>query len=71
MPDAPAAIVAGNDAQAFGVLQALAERGRRCPDDLSVTGFNVALDDADHLADLDGPVRAVRLFMCLAPDGGR
>ena len=39
-PDAPTAIVAGNDAQAFGVLQALAERGRRCPDDLSVTGFN-------------------------------
>jgi len=40
VPDAPTAIVAGNDAQAFGVLQALAERGRRCPDDLSVTGFN-------------------------------
>jgi DNA-binding LacI/PurR family transcriptional regulator len=40
LPDAPTAIVAGNDAQAFGVLQALAEHGRRCPDDLSVTGFN-------------------------------
>jgi DNA-binding LacI/PurR family transcriptional regulator len=40
VPDAPTAIVAANDAQAFGVLQALAERGRRCPDDLSVTGFN-------------------------------
>ncbi len=40
LPDAPTAIVAGNDAQAFGVLQALAERGRRCPGDVSVTGFN-------------------------------
>ncbi|HWG03188.1 MAG TPA: LacI family DNA-binding transcriptional regulator [Trebonia sp.] len=36
----PTAIVCGNDAQAFGVLQALGERGLRCPDDVSVTGFD-------------------------------
>ena len=40
LADAPTAIVAATDAQAFGVLQALAERGRRCPGDVSVTGFN-------------------------------
>ena len=36
----PTAIVGGNDPQAFGVLQALGERGLRAPDDLSVTGFD-------------------------------
>ena len=32
--------MAANDAQAFGVLQAIAERGLRSPDDVSVTGFD-------------------------------
>jgi DNA-binding LacI/PurR family transcriptional regulator len=40
LPRPPSAIVCGNDAQAFGVLQALGERGLRCPDDVSVTGFD-------------------------------
>jgi DNA-binding LacI/PurR family transcriptional regulator len=40
LSDPPTAIMAGNDAQAFGVLQALAERGLRSPDDVSVTGFD-------------------------------
>ncbi|HEY2509144.1 MAG TPA: substrate-binding domain-containing protein [Streptosporangiaceae bacterium] len=39
-PDPPTAIVAGNDAQAFGVFQVLAELGLRAPEDLSVVGFD-------------------------------
>lgn len=36
----PTAIVAGSDAQAFGVLQAMGERGLRAPGDVSVVGFD-------------------------------
>ena len=34
------AIVAGNDLMALGCYDVLAERGLRCPDDISVVGFN-------------------------------
>lgn len=40
LPAPPTGIVAGNDNQAFGVLQALGERGLRAPGDMSVVGFD-------------------------------
>ncbi len=40
MADRPTAIVAGSDAQAFGVLQALRDAGLRAPEDVSVVGFD-------------------------------
>jgi DNA-binding LacI/PurR family transcriptional regulator len=54
--DPPTAIVAGNDGQAFGVLQALGERRLRCPDDVSVTGF----DDVPIAAWSTPPLTTIR-----------
>ena len=53
--DPPTAIVAGNDEQAIGVLQAAHERGLRVPDDLSVVGF----DDIPIAQWLDPPLTTV------------
>jgi LacI family transcriptional regulator len=38
--DAPTAIFAGSDLQALGVYQALRERGKHVPEDISVVGFD-------------------------------
>lgn len=40
LPEAPTAIFAGSDEQAFGVAEAARVTGRRIPEDLSVVGFD-------------------------------
>ena len=52
----PTAIVAANDGQAFGVLQALRDLGLRAPDDLSVVGF----DDVPVAAWAAPPLTTIR-----------
>ncbi len=54
--DRPTAIVAGSDAQAFGVLQALGACRLRAPDDVSVVGF----DDVPVAAWATPPLTTVR-----------
>ena len=51
------AVLAGNDLMALGCYEALAERGLRCPGDLSVVGFN-DMPFADRFAP---PLTTVRI----------
>jgi DNA-binding LacI/PurR family transcriptional regulator len=62
LADRPTGIVAGNDAQAFGVLQALGEFRLRAPDDVSVVGFDdlpVAVWAAPALTTVRQPLAAM------------
>ena len=53
----PTAIVAGNDLLALGAYHALRELGLRCPDDVSVVGFN----DMPFAGDFQPPMTTVRV----------
>jgi LacI family transcriptional regulator len=55
--DRPTAVVAGNDLLAIGCYDALAESGLRCPDDVSVVGFN----DMPFISRLQPPLTSVRV----------
>ncbi len=52
----PTAVVAGNDLLALGVYHALRRRGLRCPEDVSVVGFN----DMPFAGDFQPPMTTVR-----------
>ncbi|MEU6711242.1 LacI family DNA-binding transcriptional regulator [Nonomuraea sp. NPDC046802] len=56
LPNPPTAVFACSDAMAVGVYQALAERGRRVPDDVSVVGY----DDSWAAAHLTPVLTTVR-----------
>jgi LacI family transcriptional regulator len=58
-PDATA-IVAANDLLALGCYDVLAERGLRCPQDISVVGFN----DMPFADRFDPPLTTVRIPHC-------
>jgi LacI family transcriptional regulator, galactose operon repressor len=53
----PTAIFAHNDLMALGTLDALAEAGLRCPEDVSVMGYN----DSAHVDRVTPPLTTVRL----------
>jgi DNA-binding LacI/PurR family transcriptional regulator len=55
-PEKVTAIMCGNDTMALGVLRALAERGLRVPDDVSVVGF----DDIPEASYYTPPLTTVR-----------
>jgi len=51
------AVIAGNDLIALGVYDELRARGLRCPEDLSIVGFN----DMPYIDKLDPPLTTVRV----------
>ena len=61
LTERPTAIVAANDDQAFGVLQALRDLGLRAPEDLSVVGFDdvIATWAAPPLTSVRQPLAAM------------
>lgn len=56
MPAAARAVFVANDQMALGALRALAEAGRRTPDDIAVVGF----DDVTDAAQYRPPLTTVR-----------
>jgi LacI family transcriptional regulator len=55
----PTAVVAGNDLLALGVLRSLRAHGLRCPEDMSLVGFN----DMPFAEDFSPPLTTVRVPM--------
>jgi LacI family transcriptional regulator len=55
--DLPTGVFAHNDAMAIGAIEALNQHGLRCPDDVSVIGYN----DMPLVEHLDPPLSTIRM----------
>jgi len=72
-------VVAGNDLVAIGIIAAAAERGRSCPGEISVVGFNDMLLAGRlqpplttvRIPQYDVGARAAELLMALVAEPGR
>lgn len=53
----PTAVIAGNDQLAVGLLDVMRERGLRCPEDVSIVGYN----DMPYMDKLSPPLTTVRV----------
>jgi LacI family transcriptional regulator len=49
LPEPPTAIFASNDVMAFGVMEAVRDRGLRIPEDMSIVGFD-NIPQAEHVS---------------------
>ena len=49
LPEPPTAIFASNDVMAFGVMEAVRDRGLRIPEDISIVGFD-NIPQAEHVS---------------------
>lgn len=57
LPEAPTAVICGNDHLAFGAVAAAHDHGLHVPGDVSITGF----DDLDFLAHANPPITTVHV----------
>jgi LacI family transcriptional regulator len=76
LPEPPTAIFASNDAMAFGVMEAVRDRGLRIPEDISIIGFD-NIPQAEHvspqLTTIEQPLadmgrEAARMLLALIQD---
>ena len=56
LPLPPSAIIGSNDVTAFGAMEAVRDRGKKIPDDISIIGF----DDIPQAAQVHPPLTTIR-----------
>ena len=57
-PNRPTAIFCESDEMAFGVMQAMRRHGLRCPDDISIIGFDGhEMSEMSELTTIEQPVQ--------------
>mgnify|MGYP001165879769 CR=1 FL=1 len=75
LPDPPTAVFASSDTQALGVIEAIQQEGLRCPEDISVVGYdNIEVAAYAGLTTIDQPfyqsgVEGVNILMDMIEAG--